>query len=270
MDEFLREKRIFSRIFQSNTHEQIISRTHTLLRYMIEKEIVSLKEFEQLWNMVPISDQRSHAIIEKLIADISQYVPLTFVEMLLDKLLALKETELTPENLNLLRELKNRELVDEYQIKILTFLWDVLTTKSFNIKTNIEEEVEKVFKVFISGIKNPNTRMNVMDSMASRLAGAKKIKNEIDILKDFIKSYPEKPTIIEETDAPVSIYDAVTFLKSKKIYETLLSILQNSKNEALTKEILEFLSFLFEYDFDDINPILKPIYEKLGPSDKFL
>ena len=179
MDEFLREKRIFSRIFQSNTHEQIISRTHTLLRYMIEKEIVSLKEFEQLWNMVPISDQRSHAIIEKLIADISQYVPLTFVEMLLDKLLALKETELTPENLNLLRELKNRELVDEYQIKILTFLWDVLTTKSFNIKTNIEEEVEKVFKVFISGIKNPNTRMNVMDSMASRLAGAKKIKNEI-------------------------------------------------------------------------------------------
>ena len=62
-------------------------------------------------------------------------------------------------------------------MKILTFLWDIITLKSHNIKTNIEEEVEKVFKVFVSGLKNPYTRMNVMMSMANRLADAKLIKN---------------------------------------------------------------------------------------------
>ena len=42
-------------------------------------------------------------------------------------------------------------------------------------------------------------------------------------------TYPEKPEIVEETDAPVSIYDAVNHLKSKNIYQTLLNILENTK-----------------------------------------
>ena len=112
--------------------------------------------------------------------------------------------------------------------------------------------------------------MNVLDSMAGRLTDAKKIKNEIDLLKDFIMSYPEKVTIIEETDAPVTIYDAVAFLKTKNIYQTLLSIIEKTKSENTVKETLKLFSFLFEYDFDDINHILKPIYQKLGPSDQFL
>ena len=36
--------------------------------------------------------------------------------------------------------------------------------------------------MFVGGIKNPNIRVNVMDSMVKRLAEAKKIKNEIDYL----------------------------------------------------------------------------------------
>lgn len=144
---------------------------------MIEKGIVTLKEFDYLWSVIPMTDQRGHATIEKLIADISKFIPIEFVELILEKLLSLNEKELTLDNLNLLRELKNREISDELQMRILSFLWDIIALKSLNIKTNIEEEVEKVFKVFVSGLKNPSIRMSVMDSMASRLTDAKKIKN---------------------------------------------------------------------------------------------
>jgi hypothetical protein len=55
-----------------------------------------------------LNDQRGRSTIEKLLADVSKALPLSFIEKLLKKLMNLKETELTPENLNLLREIKNR------------------------------------------------------------------------------------------------------------------------------------------------------------------
>ena len=268
-DRFLKDNHIFDRIFQANTHEQILTRTQLLLRYFIEKGIVSEAEFGQIWHIVPLSDQRAHAVIEKLIVEVSKFIPISFVELILEKLLSLKETELTADNLNLLRELKNREISEDYQMRILSYLWEVISVKSINIKTNIEEEVEKVFKVFVGGLKNPAIRVNVMDSMVTRLADAKKIKNEIDLLRDFIMTYPEKPEMIEETDAPVSIYDAVNYLKTKNIYQTLLQILENTKKESLIREVLNFMGFLFEHDFDDINDILRLTYKRLGPSDRF-
>lgn len=139
-----------------------------------------------------MTDTRGRATIEKLLTDISKNIPIKWAEVLVSKILALKETELTNDNLSLLKELKNRELGTDMQMKILSFLWDTLTVKSGNIKINIEEEVEKVFKAYISIIKDPRIRMKALDSMVQKLQECKKIKNEIELLKDFIKSYPEK------------------------------------------------------------------------------
>ena len=61
------------------------------------------KEVEDLWNSVPLTDQRGRAIIEKVLAEVSKDLPIDHVEKLLTKLLNLKETELTLDNLNLLR-----------------------------------------------------------------------------------------------------------------------------------------------------------------------
>lgn len=49
--------------------------------------------------------------------------------------------------------------------------------KSVNIKTNIEEEVEKVFKSFISTLNDPKVRMDVLESMSQKLQECKKVKN---------------------------------------------------------------------------------------------
>lgn len=40
-DKFLVDETVFTQIFNLNTHEQIISRSGTLLEYLIEKEIIS-------------------------------------------------------------------------------------------------------------------------------------------------------------------------------------------------------------------------------------
>ena len=66
------------------------------------------------------------------------------------------------DNLNLLRELKNRELSAEYEKKMLAYLWETATEKTSSLKENIEEEVEKVFKVFVAGIKDPAIRSKVL------------------------------------------------------------------------------------------------------------
>ena len=51
--------------------------------------------------------------------------------------------------------------------------------------------------------------------------------------------------MFEETEAPITIYDAVNFLKAKNIYATMLNILETTKNETLIREVLSFMGFLF-------------------------
>lgn len=56
------------------------------------------------------------------------------------------------------------------------------------------------------------------------------------------------------------MFEAVSFLKSKGVYPGLLNLLFNSKDETVKKDILQFISFLFEYDHEDINEIIRKIY----------
>ena len=70
--------------------------------------------------------------------------------------------------------------------------------------------------------------------------------------------------------APRTIRDAVSFLKENKIYEKILDLLKSAKKDQIVMELLRFLGFLFIYDSDDISYIIKPIFDKLGPSDILL
>ena len=79
VDRFIVEEKIFYQIFQAQTHEQILSRTPALLKYLIEKSIVREEEIEYLWNLAPYSDQRVRATIEKLFSDISKTLPIQYV-----------------------------------------------------------------------------------------------------------------------------------------------------------------------------------------------
>lgn len=137
----MRDNQIFYQIIQSNVHEQILSRSVDLLHYMLDNGIIGWKEIDYIWSIVPHSDARGRTTIEKLIGDISKYLSLEFVERIIDRILSVKESEITIEKLNLLKVLKNRELNKEYNMKILAYLWDCITIKSSNIKSSVEEEV---------------------------------------------------------------------------------------------------------------------------------
>lgn len=58
---------------------------------------------------------RGRATIEKLLSDVSKSFKPEYSEKLIASILAIKETDLTVEKLNLLRTLKDREISDEYK-----------------------------------------------------------------------------------------------------------------------------------------------------------
>lgn len=61
------------------------------------------------------------------------------------------------------------------------------------------------------------------------------------------------------------------YLRTENIYQTLLNLLNSDKNKDKSNIILEFIGFLFTYDDeDDINQIVRTIYQKTGPNDSFL
>ena len=82
---------------------------------------------------------RGRATIEKLLADTSKNFKIEYTERLVDKILSLKETELTTDKLNLLRTLKNYDISSQHKERVLYYLWECLTVKSTNIRQNIEE-----------------------------------------------------------------------------------------------------------------------------------
>lgn len=149
----MKDNQIFYKIIQANAHEQIISRSAEIIRYMVEVNIIGWPEIEHIWNIFPHSDLRSRTTIEKLIGDISKDFTFEYTSKIIDKILTLKETDITIDKLNLLRTLKDKDLNKEYKVKILNYLWECLTIKSTNIKQNVEEEIENVFRGFISTIK---------------------------------------------------------------------------------------------------------------------
>lgn len=86
---------------------------------------------------MPHTDVRGRTTIEKLIGDISKDFSIEYVQKIIDKILVVKETEITIDKLNLLKILKDKDLDVEYKAKILTYLWDSITIKSVNIKPHI-------------------------------------------------------------------------------------------------------------------------------------
>lgn len=226
-----------------------------------------------LWNIIPHSDLRGRATVEKLIGEISKDFSEDFTAKIIDKVLGLKESELTTDKLNLLRVLKDRQLSTDYKVKVLNYLWECLTVKSTNIKQQVEEEVESVFRGFISTVKDSALKLEVLKAILQRLREISSVRSEMYLFKEFILTYPAKldpQEMQEEGAAPKTVADVIVFLKQEKIYETIVKLLGVAKAKEKVESILEFVQFLFEKDQDDISLIVKAIYDILGPSDIFL
>jgi hypothetical protein len=139
LNAFLVDNQIFYRIVYSNAHEQILSRSGELIRYMLEQGLAGWPEVEHIWGIVPHSDVRGRVTVERLLGELSKDFTFEFTARILDKLLAVRETELTVEKLQLLRVLKDRPLSVDYKVKILNYLWECLTVKATSIKQQVEE-----------------------------------------------------------------------------------------------------------------------------------
>jgi len=68
-------------------------------------------------------------------------------------------------------------------------LWDLLTIKSANVKQAVEEEVEKVFKGFITTLQDYDVKFQLLNDMASRLKEIKTSRGEPALLKEYIATY---------------------------------------------------------------------------------
>ena len=90
--------------------------------------------------------------------------------------------------------------------------------------------------------------------MLNRFDTVRNLTYELDLLKDFLLSYPEKlPMDIEDhDDAPTTLYEAISYIKKQNIYERVLKLFMSSKQKEKIQEILQFLIFLFDYDDSDI------------------
>lgn len=159
----------------------------------------------------------------------------------MDKILSLKETELTTDKLNLLRTLKNYDISSQHKERVLYYLWECLTVKSTNIRQNIEEEIESVYRGFITTIKEDELKLSVIKAMVSRIKGISTVRNEMHLFREFILTYPSKVdpnVLLEEGTVPHTIKEVLAFLKEQRIYEDVLRLLAVTKSKDKVESVL--------------------------------
>lgn len=152
-------------------------------------------------------------------------------------------------------------------------MWELLTVKSTAIKQSVEEEIESVYRGFITTIRHNVLRLKVVQAMLKRIREISSVKNELVLFREFILTYPKKldqVAIEEETNSPQTIKEVIVYLKQENIYDIVIRLLGSAKIRDRIETTLEFLQFLFDYDADDISLIVKLAYNILGPSDVFL
>lgn len=86
-----------------------------------------------------MTDHHGRTVLEKMLGDVVTEMQYDHVELLINKVLEIKETDITIDNLNLLRALKNKLYSRECTLRMLQYLWDLLTTKSAGVKHAVEE-----------------------------------------------------------------------------------------------------------------------------------
>lgn len=107
------------------------------MKFYLDNGIITFKELEHLWKVVPSSDPIGRGILEKLLGDVSPEMHHEHVEYLVSKILETKESELTVGNLGLLKVLKTKVYSKLYIMRMLTYIWDLITIKSGNIKVAV-------------------------------------------------------------------------------------------------------------------------------------
>ena len=63
LNAFLLDNQIFYRLVYNNVHEQILSRSGEVVRYMLEQGLAGWPEVEHIWGVVPHSDLRGRATV---------------------------------------------------------------------------------------------------------------------------------------------------------------------------------------------------------------
>ena len=125
-------------MYQQGIHDQILPRTKEFLKFYLDANILNFKELEHLWRIIPFSDLVGRAALEKLLGEVSSEMNYDQVEYLVAKILQIKETELTVGNLGLLKVLKNKVYSRISIMKMLEYLWDLITVKASIIKVAVE------------------------------------------------------------------------------------------------------------------------------------
>jgi hypothetical protein len=72
LHKFFVDNQIFYKIIQNSVHEQVLSRSVDILKFLMDAQLIGWKEIEHVWNVIPHSDLRGRTTIEKLLADISK------------------------------------------------------------------------------------------------------------------------------------------------------------------------------------------------------
>ena len=137
--------------------------------------------------------------------------------------------------------LKDRPLNVDYKVRILNYLWELLTVKATSIKQNVEEEAEAVFRGFISTVKEGGLKLEVLKAILQRLKEITTVHTEMYLFKEFILTYPAKldpNEMVEEDGTPKVVGDVIEYLKKEQIYEVLLRLLASAKAKEKVESIL--------------------------------
>lgn len=188
------------------------------------------------------------------------------VEYLVAKILEIRETELTVGNLGLLKVLKDKVYSRISIMKMLEYLWDLITVKANIIKVAVESEAEIVFKGFIVSVIDPEIRFHLLKKMIKTLKESKSVQVQVEIIYDYLKTFKEVKGSEDSLHIPTTTHEIVGYLReTESIYLSIMGFIElSNSNPEQIKSLLKLLRYLVSVDTSvDSAVILRDLFFKL-------
>lgn len=164
---WIKEERLFEKIYITNSHVQLIKKSEEFFRYLINESILEVTDLERLYKIAQKGDYESRISLYKLFQEVSHIFKKPHVDFLIDTILESELALVLNEDIDLLNEMSK---FSNYfpKDKVRSFFESIILGESQH-EALYEYATRKYCEIVAKGYEMKSCRRDIIHSFIARL-----------------------------------------------------------------------------------------------------
>ena len=195
----MRQNGIFSKIFGSKGHVELIKRSQDFLKYLLHEDILSVEDFQIIWSGSTKGDMETKLAVYKVLSDISLHLKAGHLDHLITKISEIPPQDIIAEEIELVFEMCKFSIKPAWFIqKARDFYWQIISDDAGVYASAIVDLTLAKFCDIMKGSDFKEDRINVLYDCVENINKGTSVLCSLKIMKRLIDHYPTSPASAEK------------------------------------------------------------------------